>query len=348
MQSTSQNLLLPETAAVKAILLAWPFADSDWRQSLEQAKTCYQNILDCFLSELDQVDIVVLLHPSISPVQWRKQLGSVIADRPRLKLINSIEYNDTWIRDYGPLSLREGYFSFTFDGWGKKYVADKDNAVAQQVLSYLGESCRKSDFVAEGGALEINSQGDFLANRDCLVDERRNPGKTAQQVEAILRTQLGAERFFWLENVGLSGDDTDGHIDVLARFSEHNGIVYCGENERHPDRLRLRRLHQQIERICKQQDWQAFALPVPVVRSELDDRLLPASYANFLIVNALVFVPIYGVDEDLPAQQVLQRAFPSFRLVPVNCQALLEQHGSLHCATMQLAKLPQSGSDIAS
>ena len=340
MQGSTGNVLLPETAPVKAVLLAWPFPNSDWRHNLAEAQACYTGILASFLHHSQGVDIVVLLHPSISLAQWQEEVGSEIVHHPCLKVVNTIDYNDTWIRDYGPLSLSGGYFCFTFDGWGEKYPAEKDNQVALQVMRCLGEACDKSPWVAEGGALEINAQACLLANRDCLVDERRNPGKTAQDIEQALRDTLGIQTFIWLEGLNLSGDDTDGHIDTLARFCEHNGIVYCGENSQHPDNPILQNLRQQVEHICQRYTWQSFALPTPVIHSGVDGRLLPGSYANFLIVNSLIFLPIYGVQEDIAAEAVLQKAFPNYRVVPIDCAALLEQHGSLHCATMQIAKLP--------
>lgn len=328
---TSIAKMLPEWAPVQSVLLAWPYPDSDWKASLEQVEACY---LDILASLTRYADAQVLLHPTLDEADfWDKcrQRGIVEA---RVQLLR-LNYNDTWIRDYGPISLSGGYLSFRFNGWGGKYAAENDNAVAQQIP---GLSVVTANLVCEGGALETNGQV-LLLNSDCIVDERRNPGLSRREMAQKLAEHLGVADVEWLQDVTLTGDDTDGHIDTLARFADPCRIVYSGRNEQHPDAAILNRLHQQIQELARRRNWEVLELPSPVVYSTLDNRPLPATYANFLFVNGAVLAPVYGVAEDKRALAVLEQAMPGKIIVPVRCEALLEQHGSLHCATMQLAKL---------
>jgi len=333
--------LLAESAPVRAILMAWPYAESDWLPVLERAEQCYWQMLQSFCAHAEHVQTIVLLHPAVSSPAWLDKAAALGVDKTRFKLINTIAYNDTWIRDYGPLSLNNTYFSYTFNGWGGKYPAEHDNAVAEQLSQTLGFKLIKSSFVAEGGALELNENGMLLANKDCLVDEQRNRGMSAEAVEAQLKVDLGVKAFLWLENIQLSGDDTDGHIDTLARFAEGSSLIACGRNPNHPDALALDALNEQLQGICRRFNWGLHLLPMPQVRSAVDNRLLPATYANFLVVNKVVFLPIYGVKEDEAAERIVKEAFPSYRIIPIRCEALLEQHGSLHCATMQLSVIQE-------
>lgn len=331
----SNSSLLPEWAPVRAVLIAWPYPGSDWQDNLGPANACYLDLLEAFSSV---VDVWVLLHDKVDQ-QWFSQ-QCVLRQLPekRIHIERSIRYNDTWTRDYGPLSLQDGYIAMTFNGWGGKFNATDDNRVSAQLQSRLGRDLRKFAFVGEGGALETNGQT-LLVNADCAVDELRNPGLDRAAVADQLGRLLGISDIEWVDEVTLTGDDTDGHIDTIVRFSDARTLVYAGRNPNHPDAETLNSLHQQVSAIAERRNWRTFELPSPLVRSALDGRQLPATYANFLIVNETVFVPVYGVAEDTAALKILAAAFESKTLVPVRCEALLEQHGSLHCATMQIADL---------
>lgn len=329
--------LLPEWASVKTVLMAWPYPDSDWRETLAQAQACYWLMLAEFSA---RVHVTVLLHPSLSLTSFEQQFSKHNINTSRVTVINHIEYNDTWIRDYGPLSMNNGYQTFVFNGWGGKYNATADNAVASSLTKYIGP-VEVSNFVLEGGALETN--GDYLLlNADCIVDENRNEGMSFEKVEEFLARELGISKILWIKNVCLKGDDTDGHIDTLARFAPGKKIVYAGPNPSHGDHSTLCNLQEQIFRHCEKLDFEALALPSPIINSAVDGRQLPATYANFLLANSTLFAPIYGVEEDEQAIEVLSAAYPNFGIVPIRCEALLEQHGSLHCATMQIAEISEA------
>ena len=330
----TRSYLLPEWSPVKFVLLAWPYPGGDWQNNIQEAQQCYRGILKTFA---EHVDVKLLVLPTLEDQALREFCREQKLERVE---IVSLPYDDTWLRDYGPLSLSDQYIAFTFNGWGGKYAAENDNAVAQGLEAILG-ACKKYSFVCEGGALETNGET-LLANADCVVDEKRNAHMSLEQVEDALKTSLGVIDIEWIKEVGLSGDDTDGHIDTIVRFAGMKTLLYSGRNLFHADADALESLHQQVQDICARRGWKAFELPTPEIRSKIDGRVLPATYANFLVVNQHVFVPVYGVETDDLAVECISRAFAQeferMSCIPVRCEALLEQHGSLHCATMQIAK----------
>jgi agmatine/peptidylarginine deiminase len=330
-------VLLPEWAPVRAVILVWPYPKGDWQANFAQIEECYWGILAALTQE---VNVWLLLHHSLDAEVFLHTLTAKSISQINVTLIANADYNDTWVRDYGPLSTSQGYLAYTFNGWGGKYPAQLDNLVAQQLTPYLGGDLQKYSFICEGGGLETNGEI-LLINADCIVDEKRNPGWTRAKIENFFAQTLGLNSCVWLDNVCLSGDDTDGHIDTIARFTDAQTLVYCGPNATHRDAPILAHLHQQIVAKAALYNWQIYALPTPEYSSLVDGRPLPCTYANFLIVNRCVFVPFYGLPEDNQALAVLQLAFPHHRLIPVACEALLEQHGSLHCATMQIASMPE-------
>lgn len=325
--------LLPEWAPVHAVLLAWPFPSGAWSDNYEQVVSCYWDMLTA-ISKASPVWL--LYHQQLDRDDFIRAMQSRGIDADRVKIIRDTPYDDTWIRDYGPLSTTGGYLTYTFNGWGGKYAAHKDNAVAACLAGVLGSPPTELPFVCEGGALETNGS-DLLVNANCVVDDQRNPGLDQAAVEERLLQDLGLRRVIWLHDAALTGDDTDGHIDTMARFANANTVVYAGRNELHIDAQVLSSLHAQITRLAELHQWRTFELPSPSYNSLVDGRPLPCTYANFLIVNDSLLAPVYGLAEDSEAVAVLERAFPNHRVVAVRCEALLEQHGSLHCATMQIA-----------
>lgn len=336
--------LLPEWSPCRAVLLAWPFPGSDWDDSIDAVTHCYWQLLSAVLADVaDPVQAWVLLHPSMDDAAWLEEFDAKGLPRDELRLINTIEYDDTWIRDYGPLSVGEGgvsteYMDFGFNGWGGKFPSEADDDVSAQLAPWLGQMPVRAEWVLEGGALDVNSAGVLLANKDCIVDKHRNSSLNEQQIVRLLQEQLGIAAIEWLEGICLTGDDTDGHVDTIARFADDNCVIYAGRNPDHPDKDVLESLHRQMSAIVQKRQWRQLELPSPMVRSQVDGRMLPATYTNFLIVNQRVLAPVYGVAEDTQALAVLRRAFPMRTVVAVNCAPLVEQHGSLHCATMQVAQ----------
>ena len=324
--------LMPEWSPCKAVLLAWPYPGGDWDETLARVEACYWELLRAVTQH---AEAWVLLHPSMPVGDFERKLA-VLQAPFAVRTRADIPFDDTWIRDYGPLARTDGVITFKFNGCGGKHASVADNDVTHSLAYWLDFKPRAFDFVCEGGGLEINADQVLLANEECLIDDKRNHGKCKQAVQSKLRESLGVKEFAWVSGVCMTGDDTDGHIDTIARFSPTNGVIYSGRNLHHHDSETLESLHQQISVLALRWGWQCFELPTPVVCSEVDGRFLPATYANFLICNDAVLVPIYGCDEDEAAIAVIERAFIGRTIVAVNCAPLVEQHGSLHCSTMQI------------
>ena len=328
----TKHYLLPEWQLIDSVVIAWPFPASDWGYCIVDADLCYQELLKALSSK---IKTRVLLHPSMDAVIWKSSFG-IDLNWANVDIINSIEYDDTWIRDYGPLSLTSGLLDLVFDGWGKKYPSQSDNLVNKQLRPLFNAPWLECSLVAEGGALEVNDERVLLANKNCVLDSLRNPDLSKDDIESQLKCILGLSEILWVEGIELTGDDTDGHIDTVARFTKGDGIVYSGPNTAHPDSDVLNSLDLQIRAIAERKNYALFTLPTPIIRSKYDHSLLPATYANFLHCNGVIFVPVYGIDSDKHALSVLADAFPETELISVRCEALLEQHGSLHCATIQV------------
>ncbi len=333
--------LTPEhnNQTTNAVLIAWPYPTSDWQANLEEAEKCYSDMLDAFSADYS---VIVLLHPSIDVVSWLKRYKP----KSTVCVINAIDYDDTWVRDYGPLNVesisathtaKQQWMRFQFNGWGDKYPSAHDNNVTSALAVSLSRLLITSDYVLEGGALEVNHQRVLLANKTCLLNPSRNKNLTLSEHEYILSRVLNIRHFAWLDVAPLTGDDTDGHIDTIARFVSDNHVVYTQPNHAHPDNNTLIELESQLKALAGIYAWQLTGLPTPQVFSRIAPKvLLPATYTNFLIVKNTVFCPAYGVKSDMVAFNILKSVFSRYNLVSINCRALLEQCGSLHCATMQL------------
>ncbi|MCP5143713.1 MAG: agmatine deiminase family protein [Gammaproteobacteria bacterium] len=337
--------LVPEYSPVRAVVLALPYRGGDWDASYNAAMRCYRGMVETLLREDAGVEVWLLAKAGADLIEWQSGLTLPAGAARRLLILTDIDYDDTWIRDYGPLTLAAAngdieFKSFTFNGWGGKYLATNDNQVAAQLAPYLGQSVTELAYVLEGGALEVNTAGVLLVNADCVVDEQRNAKLDRAAMQDVLQAELGVSEVEWVADIALTGDDTDGHIDTIARFVADDIIVACDRNAAHHDAAALDALNTQLEAICRRRGWQLVRLPVPVVHSAVDGRLLPATYANFLLCNGILFVPIYDQPEDAAALRILKEALPMYRTVGIRCEALLEQHGSLHCATMQIPEVP--------
>ncbi|KHF25987.1 peptidylarginine deiminase-like protein [Solemya velum gill symbiont] len=321
-----------------AVLITWPHENSDWQQTLAESERNYVEIATAILA---RQALIILVHDS----EQRTHVESLLTNAVRKALFITVDSNDTWVRDYGPLSVEmEGEASlidFRFNAWGGKYESQKDDTVSANLCNKgLFKNMHSSELVLEGGAIETNGQGAMLATRSSVISESRNSGLNAQQIEALLSEQLGLSHFHWIECNGLTGDDTDGHIDTLARFTDPETIVYATVERTHPDFGVMQNLGEQLASL-RQPNGEAYRLvglpPPPRRKSVIDDRLLAATYVNFLILNDAVLLPVYNDTNDKLAAEILQQV-TSRQVIPIECNTLLEQNGSLHCATMQLAQ----------
>ena len=242
--------------------------------------------------------------------------------------------NDTWARDHGFITVEESdgtkvLLDFQFNGWGQKFAAELDNQINRQLYEQeLVEGRYEShlDFVLEGGSIESDGC--------CLMAPHRNQPLTQQQIDDRLKQYLGAERVVWLEHGSLIGDDTDGHIDTLVRICPDDTILYTGGDEDHPDLDAMERELQTL-RTLDGRPYRLLKLPLPRPIYDDGDRL-PATYANYLVVNGAVLVPTYNQpDLDQEAMRVVGLAYPDREIVGIDCRPVIRQHGSLHCCTMQ-------------
>lgn len=331
---------LPEWAAQEAILMAMPTEETDWAYILPEARAQYYRIIKTFSDE--KIHVVLLCHD-------KTETESILSGC-NMNYITLIEtdYNDTWTRDYGPISVikdeRLRALDFGFNGWGLKFASDKDNLVNLNLkksliippLVYRNER----SFTLEGGSVETDGEGTLLTTSRCLCSPNRNGGLSKKELHDVLERRLGVSHILFLDYGALEGDDTDSHIDTLARLAPGNTIIFTGcrntEDSQFEELLKMRAQLTMFRTI----DGNAFnlvELPLPEAIFDENGQRLPATYSNYLITDKIIYMPTYNQpDNDYLAMQTLKIAFPSHRVVGIDCTTLIKQHGSLHCATMQI------------
>ena len=295
----------------RGVQLTWPHKDTDWVPILPEITAVYE------------------------------EMAREISKRESLIIVDDIPHNDTWARDHGFITVEEDgqliLLDFKFNGWGEKFPADLDNQINKHLYDkglVKGVYEDHLDFVLEGGSIESDGKGTVFTTACCLLAPHRNQPLTAQQIEDRLKEYLGAERIVWLHHGSLIGDDTDGHIDTLVRICPDDTLLYTGGDEDHPDLYEMEHELQTL-RTIEGQPYRLLKLPLPRPIYDEGDRL-PATYANYLVINGAVLVPTYNQpDLDQEAMHVIQQAFPDREIVGIDCRAVIKQHGSLHCCTMQ-------------
>ena len=335
-------MLIPEFAPQSGVLLTWPHAHSDWHASLDDITPVYIEIARAIVAH--ESLLIICYDPAHrDSIDSRLAQAGVPGSQIRYACVPS---NDTWIRDYGPLVTQRDeapeLHDFIFDGWDGKYPATLDDAVVQ-ALHTAGEFGQlpmvRHTLVLEGGSIETDGNGTLLTTTRCLLQTGRNAGMTRQDMEAALSTILGIERVLWLAHGELMGDDTDGHIDMLARFCSADTIAYSRcESKNDPHYRPLTAMHTELQAFTSStgEPYQLVPLPLPAPCYGDDNQRLPASYANFLIINDAVLMPAYNDPADDMAAQALKACFPGRSIIPIDCLPLIRQAGSLHCATLQL------------
>lgn len=323
-----------------AVLIAWPHAGTDWADRLASVETTYTALA----AAVTRFQPLVIVAPDAAvEAHARALLLQAGSDLKRIRFVE-LPYDDTWLRDSGPLTLRDadGRFQLTdfrFTGWGGKFGAEQDDALVAGLVEagVFGKAAhRRVDWALEGGAVESDGDGTVLTTWRCLM--QRHPGQSRAEMDAILGDSLHAKRILWLDYGYLEGDDTDAHIDTLARFAPDNRIVFQAcDDDSDPHFDELKRMADELAAL-RTTDGRPYALhPLPWARPIIDDdRRLAASYANYLIVNGAVLVPAYGDAVDDEAARIVGSAHPGREVVQVPCRPLIWQNGSLHCITMQL------------
>ena len=299
------------------VQLTWPHEGTDWAPILDEITAVY------------------------------KEMAREIRKREPLLIVDSIPHNDTWARDHGFITIEETSFGhkskalvlldFCFNGWGDKFEATLDNQINKHLFEQglvKGVYEDHLDFVLEGGSIESDGKGTIFTTECCLMAPHRNQPLTKQEIENRLKEWLGAERIVWLQHGSLLGDDTDGHIDTLVRICPYDTLLYTGGDKDHPD-LALMEEELKSLRTLEGKPYRLLKLPLPRPIFDDGDRL-PATYANYLVINGSVLVPTYNQpDLDEEAMRIIGQAFPDRQIVGIDCRAVIKQHGSLHCCTMQ-------------
>ena len=328
-----------EWEAQSAVLVAWPHAGTDWSDRLASVEDTYIALVAA-ITRFEPV--VVCVADDDVQAYARARLASARIDMQRVRFVEAA-YDDTWLRDSGPITLvgADGFrlLDFRFTGWGGKFEASLDDQLVKRLDEaeiFIKSILQPIDFALEGGAIETDGAGTLLTTWRCLHE--RHPGIDRQTLAAHLAGWLRQDRVLWLDHGYLEGDDTDAHIDTLARFAGPDAIAFqdCDDSQ-DPHYRELQAMAAELAalRTVDGRPYRLFPLPWP--RPVIDEnRRLAASYANFLIINGAVLMPAYGDPADARAQAVLAEAFPDREIVPVPCRSLIWQNGSLHCITMQL------------
>lgn len=321
------------------VLLAWPHEGSDWLPWLDAVEPVFVEIV----RQISLIEQVVVVAPDTAPARKRLQKSGAALERIRLF---EMDTNDTWSRDFGPVTVFEDgrplILDFGFNGWGLKFAADQDNQITRRLhnLGAFGATQLKTiGLVLEGGSIESDGHGTILTTAECLLNGNRNPHLAKSELEAALTGLCGAGHILWLENGYLAGDDTDSHVDTLARLCPNDTIAYvtCDDpDDEHYQALQAMESELKDFRTADGRPYRLVPLPWPEARYDEDGERLPATYANFLIVNRAVLVPTYQDKNDATALQSVAKAFPDREIIGIDCLPLILQHGSLHCVTMQL------------
>lgn len=338
-----KRTLAPEWARQSGVQLTWPHANTDWAYMLPQVTECYLRLA----FEIATRETLLIVTPDVEATQ------ALINERLPQRATQNIIYhqcptNDTWARDHAFLTVMSNtgaeLLDFRFNGWGGKFAAQLDNAINKSLVSgtkplLKGKYIDFLDFELEGGSIEVDGQGTLLTTSECLLNPNRNPQLDKAHKEALLKERLGIDRVLWLDHGYLAGDDTDSHIDTLARLCPNNTIVYvrCTDptDEHYPA---LQAMEEQLHTFttAKGDPYKLIALPMAQAVYDENGERLPATYANYLVMNHAVLYPTYAQpDNDAQAARALRQAFPDRDIVGVDCRALIRQHGSLHCVTMQ-------------
>lgn len=321
------------------VLMTWPHKNTDWASVLHEVKPVFIEII----RHIIRFELVVLVVPN--ELEVAEELIKAGIDLSKITFCEA-ESNDTWSRDFGPITViyndKPVLMDFAFNGWGLKFPANFDNQISR-ILKQNGKLKPKLNcvgLVLEGGSIETDGLGTILTTTNCLLSPNRNPQLDQNELAQAFGSLLGAKRILWLNHGLLIGDDTDSHIDTLARICPNNTIVYQGCNnpvDEHYEQLKQMEKELSAFTAPDGSSYRTLQLPWPKACFDSFAHRLPATYANFLIINGAVLVPTYRDHEnDIKALEIITSAFPGREIIGIDCLPLLEQHGSLHCITMQL------------
>ena len=310
--------------------IIFPHIQSDWNEYLEEAQICFIAIIN----EIIKYQKCLVVCDNIEDVKQHFQEN---------KNLFFTEYttDDTWARDCSAICISDAnkvkLLDFTFNAWGEKFEFSKDNLMNNSISKHYTSKLTSIDFILEGGAIESNGDGIILTTSKCMLNKNRNSTLDSIQITQKLNDYLGAYKILYLEHGYLEGDDTDSHIDTLARFIDKQSIMYikCNdENDKHYNELKL--MERELFSLASTHNFKLIALPMTDA-IYFQEKRLPATYANFLFVNGAIIVPTYRVKQDKEALDIFRATFEDRDIVEIDCSTLIKQHGSLHCVTMNFA-----------
>ena len=336
--SRNRVMLPAEWEPQSGIQLTWPHAATDWAYMLDEVERCFVNIA----REVAARQLLLIVTPEPERVRSRIEAEVNMAN-VRWAICPT---NDTWARDHGGITVMEEgkavVCDFAFNGWGLKFPACHDNLITSRCYEagvFHAGYRNRLNFVIEGGSIESDGRGTLLTTSECLLSLNRNGEWSREQIESYLKDEFGLQRILWLDSGYLAGDDTDSHIDTLARLAPDDTILYVRcTDEADEHYTALQAMEKQLYAFRTAAGVPYRLLPLPMAQAAYDDsgERLPATYANFLVLNGAVLYPTYGVPQiDTEAAAVIASAFDGYEVVGVDCRALIRQHGSLHCVTMQ-------------
>ena len=323
------------------LMLTWPHDKTDWASILDEVEPVFVEITR-HVSPFQAVLIVCRDNSHRRHISGLLEKNNVNHNNCRFYLAAS---NDSWARDHGPVTVyHDGepvLLDFIFNGWGNKYPANLDNRITTGLYNahaFSDIALKKIEFVLEGGSIETDGAGSLLTTTSCLLSTQRNPGLSREEIEKKLKDYLHVQRIIWLNHGHLRGDDTDGHIDTLARFVDTETIMYVASDDPvDPNYESLSLMKKELLSLNQVNGKPYHLIPLPaIVLKSSDGRYLPASYANFLITNQAVLVPLYGVETDAGMMEIFKKCFADRKIAGINCRTLIQQYGSLHCITMHL------------
>ena len=335
-----RELYLPaEWHKQQMVQLTWPHEKSDWAYMLQEVERCFTEIAIA----ISRREKLLIVAPDTDAV--RKHLQTTAANIQNIRFFNC-DTNDTWARDHAFITVLGDtvphYLDFEFNGWGRKFAAELDNAINNKLYDagiVQGEYEDCLSLVLEGGSIESDGKGTLLTTSQCLLAPHRNQPLTQEQIEKRLKNMLHVKRVLWLDHGNLIGDDTDGHIDTIALFAPNDTILFVQCNDENDEQFAdLQAMEAQLSlfRTEEGKPYKLLPLPSPDPIFDEDGERLPATYANFLVINGAVLYPTYSQpDNDRKAAEIIKSAFPGYEIVGIDCRALIKQHGSLHCVTMQ-------------
>jgi agmatine/peptidylarginine deiminase len=329
-------------------MLTWPHQATDWAPYLKEITETYVKMADA-ITRYEQL-VIATPHPI--------QVGAMLSGRLTSEQMTRVyicfcKTNDTWARDHGPITLRSDdgkltMLDFRFNGWGEKFEAALDNNVTRTLhedgafdteTKGTPRLADNDDFVLEGGAIESDGKGTIMTTECCLMAPNRNQPMDKEDIEEELRFRLKAKRIIWLKHGSLIGDDTDGHIDTIVRLAPNDTLLYnkCTDenDEQYADFVALEEELKEL-RTLDGKPYKLIPLPQPDAIYDEGERL-PATYANFLIINGAVLVPTYNQEEkDKEACEAIKKSFPDREIIAIDSRTIVRQHGSIHCCTMQV------------